>query len=272
MIYKIGDKVVSILQPEDVLAIVQIINPDTDYSTLICIPFGAELMFDYYYFSPSEVSLSTDYPHDSVRDSQTANEDDFEFGYVIIEGEGCRSYLTVGKKYPLTRGINNSNYFQITDDNGSSIYESLRGCDHLAEHDSEWKYFPPKSNIIECGVHHKSAFTICEQEGVVNKLPSDFVVNDKGGMKGDGTKVRPTILLKDLNYATNAVIRVLEYGAKKYSRNNYSLVEDDRYEDALARHYLSYLSGEELDDETGESHLAHIVCCAMFLLEKNKGE
>lgn len=100
------------------------------------------------------------------------------------------------------------------------------------------------------------------------KTNNGFVVNEQGGMKGDGDKVRPTILLKDLNQSVQSVIRVLEYGAKKYSRANYAKVENERYEDALGRHYMAYLTGEKNDSETGESHLAHVVCCALFMMQK----
>lgn len=106
------------------------------------------------------------------------------------------------------------------------------------------------------------------QDFEVVKENNGFVVNEQGGMKGDGDKVRPTILLKDLNQSVQSVIRVLEYGAKKYNRANYAKVENERYEDALGRHYMAYLSGEKNDSETGESHLAHVVCCALFMMQK----
>lgn len=106
------------------------------------------------------------------------------------------------------------------------------------------------------------------QDFEVVKENNGFVVNEQGGVKGDGDKVRPTILLKDLNQSVQSVIRVLEYGAKKYNRANYAKVENERYEDALGRHYMAYLSGEKNDSETGESHLAHVVCCALFMMQK----
>lgn len=106
------------------------------------------------------------------------------------------------------------------------------------------------------------------QDFEVVKENNGFVVNEQGGIKGDGDKVRPTILLKDLNQSVQSVIRVLEYGAKKYSRANYAKVENERYEDALGRHYMAYLTGEKNDSETGESHLAHVVCCALFMMQK----
>ena len=60
--------------------------------------------------------------------------------------------------------------------------------------------------------------------------------------------------------------RVLTLGAEKYSVGNWKKCEDTkRYEDALLRHILAYMDGEECDPETGESHLHHASCNLMFL-------
>ena len=66
----------------------------------------------------------------------------------------------------------------------------------------------------------------------------------------------------------NAVIRVLEFGASKYAENNWQTVTDARrrYYDAMLRHIDAWWQGEQKDSETGESHLAHAICCAMFLM------
>jgi hypothetical protein len=40
-----------------------------------------------------------------------------------------------------------------------------------------------------------------------------------------------------------------------------------RYVDALLRHAFAYVRGEKRDPESGEHHLAHAVCCAMYLVE-----
>lgn len=70
-------------------------------------------------------------------------------------------------------------------------------------------------------------------------------------------------------HAELAVARVLTFGASKYSRDNWALVEnaEERYMDAALRHINAYRRGEPVDTETGESHLAHAICCLMFLLE-----
>ena len=64
------------------------------------------------------------------------------------------------------------------------------------------------------------------------------------------------------------MVRVLTFGAiEKYAPNNWKDVPNKApYLDACERHLLAYLSGEEKDNETGESHLASLMCNALFLL------
>ena len=40
----------------------------------------------------------------------------------------------------------------------------------------------------------------------------------------------------------------------------------ERYYDAAMRHLYAWFNGEPKDIETGESHLAHAICCLLFLL------
>lgn len=86
------------------------------------------------------------------------------------------------------------------------------------------------------------------------------------GRKFDGDK--PMVSLLPPN-ALLATARVLTFGARKYSPDNWKYVAGAkrRYMDALGRHLLQYQSGEENDDESGESHLAHAACCLLFLLD-----
>lgn len=92
-------------------------------------------------------------------------------------------------------------------------------------------------------------------------------VNDKGGVKADGLKKRPTLLLKSCNKAVDSIIDVLEYGAKKYSADNWKKVERERYLDAAYRHMLAYTKGDVNDPETNMPHLAHAMCCLLFMLQ-----
>lgn len=70
-------------------------------------------------------------------------------------------------------------------------------------------------------------------------------------------------------HALEAVARVLTYGAQKYERDNWKYVPDGeyRYRNAAFRHFNEILKGNLVDEETGEHHLAHAICCLMFELD-----
>ena len=74
--------------------------------------------------------------------------------------------------------------------------------------------------------------------------------------------------------ALSQVVDVLTYGAKKYAPDNWKKVPNarQRYIDAGFRHFTAYASGEKNDSETGKSHLAHAMCCLLFLLAFDLGE
>ena len=65
------------------------------------------------------------------------------------------------------------------------------------------------------------------------------------------------------------VIKVLMCGACKYSRDNWKKVPElrYRYKKALMRHATNYaLKDEMLDEDYKLHHLAHLICCALFLI------
>jgi hypothetical protein len=68
--------------------------------------------------------------------------------------------------------------------------------------------------------------------------------------------------------ALEPVLHVLMFGAEKYGRDNWRDVPDAerRYFAAAQRHLAAYQAGEILDKETQEPHLAHAMCCLIFLL------
>lgn len=85
------------------------------------------------------------------------------------------------------------------------------------------------------------------------------------GVKHDGDKVRWSLVPKGV---LEVVLRVLEFGAKKYAPDNWMRVPDarNRYYDAMMRHIDAWWKGEAVDPETKESHLGHAMCCLMFLM------
>jgi len=88
-------------------------------------------------------------------------------------------------------------------------------------------------------------------------------------MKHD-TKKAPLAMLLDCPRILEETAKVLEFGAKKYDRCNWSKCDNpERYTSALLRHVSAWHNGEDCDQETGLSHLAHAMCCLMFLAEIN---
>lgn len=87
--------------------------------------------------------------------------------------------------------------------------------------------------------------------------------------KFDGGKPRMELLPGD---ALTEVAKVLAEGAKKYDDHNWRKgMKHSRLLGAALRHIHVYNDGEDLDPETGLSHLAHASCCLLFLLSyKNK--
>jgi len=69
--------------------------------------------------------------------------------------------------------------------------------------------------------------------------------------------------------ALEHVVNVLNFGAiTKYAPHNWKHVPNKApYMDAIIRHWEKYLDGEELDSECNESHLACVICNALFLIE-----
>jgi hypothetical protein len=85
------------------------------------------------------------------------------------------------------------------------------------------------------------------------------------GVKYDSDKPRWSLLPFK---ALQEVVEVLTFGAKKYAADNWKIVPNaqERYIDAAYRHLADWNSGEKKDPETGKSHLAHAICCLLFLL------
>jgi hypothetical protein len=133
-------------------------------------------------------------------------------------------------------------------------------------------------SIICAGCTHYSLFVEYEPPKVLvspTKLVSDltngihpvpgefYLTRPETGRKFDSEKLDWTLMpWKELEQT----LEVLEFGAKKYSRDNWKHVEPARYEKAAMRHLISYVTGEKIDPESGKSHLAHLICNALFLM------
>ena len=74
-------------------------------------------------------------------------------------------------------------------------------------------------------------------------------------------------------HALDEIAKVLTYGQEKYPEpeNNWFVVSKPkdlkRYKAAVLRHMSRVMQGEELDDESGLRHLAHIATNCLFIME-----
>lgn len=68
--------------------------------------------------------------------------------------------------------------------------------------------------------------------------------------------------------------KVLEFGAKKYSRDNWKKGLDlNEILDSMQRHLSSLIDGQEFDEESKLHHIGHIMCnCMFYSYHKNKNE
>lgn len=115
-----------------------------------------------------------------------------------------------------------------------------------------------------------TSFTQKQAKAAVKKVKEDVVKASQnattGGRKFDGDKLEYGLLPP---LALKATVEILTFGAQKYEPDNWKFVPDSkrRYFNAMQRHLWAWKEGEQNDPETGKNHLAHAMCCAMFLYE-----
>lgn len=133
--------------------------------------------------------------------------------------------------------------------------------------------------------HHDCYFNAEKIDtNVTNVLPNSFtfpstICIDTKNVEDDFTKATPSIdEVKDkkgkprmsliLPHAAEALVRIREYGLKKYpDANNWRKVDKADWLDALMRHLMKYLDGEEIDDESGYPHLWHALANLSYMIE-----
>lgn len=83
------------------------------------------------------------------------------------------------------------------------------------------------------------------------------------GRKDDSEKIRMELLSVP---ALRAMAEVMTKGAIKYDDYNWlGGMKHSRLYGAALRHLTAHMDGEDLDEETELSHLAHAGCCLMML-------
>ena len=66
--------------------------------------------------------------------------------------------------------------------------------------------------------------------------------------------------------ALEDMVKVLEFGAEKYDKHNWKRgFSYTSLLDCLQRHMVAYGKGEDIDPESGVSHLGHALCNLVFL-------
>ncbi|GEM_PF-2681872 len=84
-----------------------------------------------------------------------------------------------------------------------------------------------------------------------------------GGLKYDSEK--PPISLVP-SEAIVEIAKVLGFGARKYAAHNWRKgILYSRLISAAQRHLLDFNSGKDKDEESGLSHIAHALCCLVFI-------
>lgn len=92
---------------------------------------------------------------------------------------------------------------------------------------------------------------------------TDFIDGPPGGAKYDTGKPRMDLLDP---IAMDLLAQAMTYGASKYDAHNWRKgIQVSRLTAALLRHLFSFMRGQDLDDESGLPHLAHVGACWMML-------
>lgn len=109
------------------------------------------------------------------------------------------------------------------------------------------------------GEHNAALFV--NETGQVLEL---VLKEDARGVKDDSAKLPVELLPYD---ALLEVVKVLQFGAKKYAPRNWEKgIPVSRVFAAAMRHAWALFNGEDNDVETGLSHAAHLACESLFWL------
>lgn len=101
------------------------------------------------------------------------------------------------------------------------------------------------------------------EESYSDKARQALIMDNKQFIKHDQDK-------NDLSLITPKFIfglgKALTHGAIKYEKNNWKLNKDiNRFKASAYRHFLSYLDGELIDEDSGLPHLDLLSANIMFL-------
>lgn len=104
------------------------------------------------------------------------------------------------------------------------------------------------------------------------KVTQQPAAQPTGGLKYDSNKPPVDLVPRE---AIEAAARAFGFGARKYAAHNFKLgLQYSRLAGAVQRHLLAYMDCEDLDPESGLSHLDHAMSALSMLvyMSKNKPE
>lgn len=96
----------------------------------------------------------------------------------------------------------------------------------------------------------------------VPEPPDSMNPKDKLGLKKPALRLVPWV-------AVLWMAKVFTFGAKKYSEFNWrkKKVRSSVYDEAALRHIIAVMDGQDLDEETGLPHEAHVMACMAIKLD-----
>lgn len=112
--------------------------------------------------------------------------------------------------------------------------------------------------------------------GVMIRDEKDYQISTEKGEKEETPKSAdrynkgkaPISMVLEAGAAITGAAKVLDFGAKKYSRNNYRKgLSHTEIIDSLLRHAIDYLSGIDIDPDSKLPVVDHITSNALFLAE-----
>ena len=138
------------------------------------------------------------------------------------------------------------------------VYEShVNGC-ITNEQGNKLHHWP---SLYNKGVEIFEKYNILANPANLN------AINNDQAMRFNSEK--PKLSLIDLK-SLEPMAEVLEFGAKKYARDNWKKgFSISTILDSMLRHIAAIQDGEMIDPESGLSHIGHIQCNALFLGGKN---
>lgn len=148
---------------------------------------------------------------------------------------------------------------------------------------SDWDFGAQRCQADECAIREaaekcerspersveemRDELSICitnVKEALKPKFSAKVLSPETGqGRKFDDGKLRYSLLPWD---SIEEVVKVLEYGAKKYDVDNWKTVKNGpvRYLDAAHRHMAAIMNNESLDTDSGLLHAAHAATNLLF--------